>query len=308
MGYQWFKDLARLNLPVYKCETDSMKIAYAGYSSIKKKYFVRFMIDRDYERTYLGRKWFWQITNLSRSGKFDMVIAEVSPMSLNHYQRSVGFVLPVWANLRINVDIPLSEVFEKRKSVFSKIEKKIRKFNLTYEVLTDRESFANFMDKFYLPYASKRFGDEAMIEDLYSVWDSAASPSLMAIKEDGVIIAESFFIQSGETLNFVRLGLLDGNEEYLKHGAIGALHYFRIIEAQKMGCKYINPGGTRPFLTDGLTQNKLGLGAEFVTEHSECNEYIWIGTNQSSSATKEFLRSNPFMYLDNDLRLVRHGI
>jgi len=307
MEYQWLKDLARLNLPVYKCETDSMKIAYAGYSSIKKKYFVRFMMNRDYKRTYLGRKWFWQITNLSRSGKFDMVISEVSPVSLKHYQKSIGFVLPVWANLRINVDVALDEIFEKRKSVFSKIEKKIRKFNLTYEVLTDRKSFSHFMEEFYLPYASKRFGDEAMIEDLYSIWDSSAEPSLMAIKEDGVIIAESFFIKTGETLNFIRMGLLDGNEEYLKHGAVGALHYFRIIEARKMGCKNINPGGTRPFLTDGLTQNKLGLGAEFVTEHSQYNEYIWLGINESSPSTREFMHNNPFMYLDNDLRLVRHG-
>jgi hypothetical protein len=307
MEYQRLKDLARLNLPVYSCETDTMKIAYAGYSSIKKKYFVRFMMDKDYKRTYLGRKWFWQITNLRESGKFDIVISEVSPISLNHYQKRNGFILPVWANLRINVDIPLKDILESRKSVFSKIEKRIRKFNLTYEVMTDKESFNYFIDKFYLPYAAKRFGDEAMIEDLNSIWDSSASPSIMAVKENGVIIAESFFIQSGETLNFIRLGLLDGNEEYLKHGAVGALHYFRISEAQKMGCKYINPGGTRPFLTDGLTQNKLGFGAEFVTDHSQHNEFIWIDANESSPATREFMSNNPFMYLDKDLRLVRYS-
>jgi hypothetical protein len=284
-----------------------MKIAYAGYSSIKKKYFVRFMMDGEYHRVYLGRKWFWEIPELFKSGNFDMIISEISPVSLKYFKKCKGFILPVWANMRINIDLPLSEIFQRRKSTFSKIKKKIEKYNLTHELLNDKESFNNFIEKFYLPYTSKRFGEEAMIEDLNLIWECSSSPSLLAIKEDGVIVAESFFIRSGDTLDFIRMGLLDGNEEYLDHGAVGALHYFRIIEGQKMGCKYINPGGTRPFLTDGLTINKMGLGAEFVSEeYTHFNESIWIGLNENSSSAREFIRKNPFMYINNDLMLVKY--
>jgi hypothetical protein len=307
MDYQWLKNLARVSLPTYLCESDSMKIIYAGYSTIKKKYFVRFMLDGEYKRTPLGRKWFREISGLPKSGNFDLIISEVSPFTLSHFQKCNGFILPVWANMRINIDMPLDEVFERRKTVFSKIEKKIKKYNLTHEVLTDKESFNNFISNFYRPYTSKRYGDEALIEDLNSIWDTSDSPSILAIKENGIIVAESFFIKSGDTLNFIRLGLLDGNEEYLNHGAIGALHFFRIIEAQKMGCRYINPGGTRPFLTDGLTKNKMGLGAEFVEEHFHCNEYIWIGVNERSSVARDFIQANPFMYLDKDMKLTKHG-
>ncbi len=45
---------------------------------------------------------------------------------------------------------------------------------------------------------------------------------------------------------------------------IGAIYYFGILEGQKTGCKYLNVGGTQPFLSDGLTRFKLGLGAEFI--------------------------------------------
>jgi hypothetical protein len=307
MGNQWLKHLARIYLPVYQYETDTMKIAYAGYSSIKKEYFVRFIMDRDYHHTYLGRKWFWEIPGLSKSSNFDLVISEISGISLNHFRKFNGFVLPVWINMRINIDLPLSEICQRRKSVFTNIKRRIRKHNLTYEVLTDKESFNYFIDKFYQPYAAKRFGEEAMIQDLNLIWESSASPFLMAIKEEGVIVAESFFIRSGDTLEFIRLGLLDGNEEYLNHGVVGALYYFRIIEGQKMGCRYINPGGTRPFLTDGLTINKVGLGAEFVSEHTHWDEYIWLGVNECSSATREFIRNNPFMHLNKDHMLVKYG-
>ena len=36
MNIEWLKHLARLYLPVYQYESDTMRIAYAGYSSIKK--------------------------------------------------------------------------------------------------------------------------------------------------------------------------------------------------------------------------------------------------------------------------------
>jgi hypothetical protein len=283
-----------------------MKIAYAGYSSIKKNYFIRFIMDRDYKHTYLGRKWFWEIPNLAKSSNFDLVISEISRISLNHFHKCNGFILPVWANMRINIDMPLGEIFQKRKSVFSNIQRRIRKHNLTYEVLTDKESFKYFMDKFYLPYATKRFREEALIEDLDIEWESSQSPFIMAIKEDGVIVAESFYTKSGDALNYIRLGILDGNEDYLSHGVLGALNYFRILEGQKMGCKYINPGGTRPFLSDGLTMNKIGLGAEFISEYSHWNEYIWIGMNECSSVTREFIRNNPFMHLNRDHMLVKY--
>lgn len=306
MEYKWLKHLARIYLPVYQFETDTMKIAYAGYSSIKKMYFIRFIMNGDYRHTFLGRKWFWEIPDLVKSSDFDMVISELGRMSLNYFENCSGFILPVWINMSINIDIPLNEICQRRKSVFTNIKRRIRKYNLTYEVFNDKKSFDYFINKFYLPYATQRFGEEALIEDLNSIWKSSASPFLMAIKEDGVIVAVSFYIKSGDTLSFIRLGLLDGNEEYLNHGVVGALYYFRILEGQKMGCKSINPGATRPFLTDGLTINKIGLGAEFVSEYSQWKEYLWLGVNPSSSVAREFLHNNPFMYLSKDHLLVKY--
>lgn len=105
----------------------------------------------------------------------------------------------------------------------------------------------------------------------------------------------------------MRLGLLDGNEEYLRHGVVGALYYFGILEGQKMGCRYFSVGGTRPFLTDGLTKYKIGLGAEFVSDHSLTREYLWFGMNENSSGAKEFIHNNPFVHLHKDQRLIKHG-
>jgi hypothetical protein len=92
----------------------------------------------------------------------------------------------------------------------------------------------------------------------------------------------------------------------MRHGAIGAMYYFSILEGQKMKSRYLDIGGTRPFLTDGLTRYKLGLGAEFISDHSPWKEYLWLGVNDRSTFAKEFICSNPFMYLNKDFRLIKH--
>jgi hypothetical protein len=305
MEIDWLKHLARLYLPIYQYESETTKIAYAGYSSIKKKYYVRLLMDRNNNHTFLGRRWFWQIPNLIKSYNFDMVISEISPMALNHFQKYNGYIVPEWVTMRINIDRPMSEICHRTVSDFSDVMRRIRKFNMTYEILTDEESFNYFNDKFYLPYISKRHGEEAWIEDLNNMWKLSPSPLVMAIKEDGVIVGSSLIQKSGESLYLMRLGLLDGNEEYRRHGVIGAIYYFSLLEGQNMGCRYLNVGGTRPFLTDGLTKFKMGLGAEFVLEQSPSKEYLWLGVNEHSVFAGEFIRGNPVMHVSKDFYLTR---
>ena len=67
-------------------------------------------------------------------------------------------------------------------------------------------------------------------------------------------------------------------------------------------------GGSRPFLIDGLTKYKLKLAAEFVSDYSSWKEYLWFGVNEYSSVVQDFIRNNPFIYLDKDKKVVRYII
>ena len=128
----------------------------------------------------------------------------------------------------------------------------------------------------------------------------------MAIKEKGKIVGMSFFRISKKILYLMRVGLIDGDEEYARHGVIGATYYFGIIEGEKNGCTHVDLGGTRPFLTDRLTKYKLGLGAEFVQNLSPLKEYIWFGVDESSTAAMDFLSDNPFMFVSRDFTLTKY--
>jgi hypothetical protein len=307
MEIDWLKHLARLYLPIYQYESETTKIAYAGYSSIKKNYFARLLLGGNNHHVFLGRRWYWQIPDLIKSNKLDMIITEISPIVLNHFQKCNGYIIPVWITMKIHIDRPMSEICHRSVSDFSDVIRKIRKYNMTYEILTDKESFNYFNNKFYLPYITKRHGKEAWIEDLNIIWALSPLPFLIVIREDGVIVGESVIRKSGESLYLMRLGLLDGNEEYLRHGVIGALYYFGILEGKNMGCRYLDVGGTRPFLTDGLTKFKIGLGAEFVSNLSPTKEYLWLGVNEHSIVAEEFMSKNPVMHINKDFSLARSG-
>jgi hypothetical protein len=237
----------------------------------------------------------------------DMIVSEISPFTFTHFQNHNGYILPVWTTIRINIDRPACEIFSGcvSRMNYKNTMRCLRNYNLTYEILTDKDSFSYFKDRFYQPYMNNKHGEEAFIEDLNIMWKSCDHPLLMAIKENGVIVGMLFLKKSKEQLCLMRLGLLDGNKDLLNHGVIGAMYYFGILEGQKMGCKYVDLGGTRPFLTDGLTKYKVGWGGEFVPDLCPTKEYLWFTVNQRSSAAKEFLRCNPFMYVNKDYRLVK---
>jgi hypothetical protein len=303
----WIKYIIRLYLPVYLYRTETMKIIYAGYSSVKKNYFVRLLLGRDYDQSFLGWRMYWKIPGLNKSLNTDMVLSEISRISLKRFHEWDGYILPVWSSLIINIDRPMDEICPSRMSHFAHIKRRIRKYKLTYEILTDNESLDDFINRFYIPYITKRHGDEAIISDLQSGWKSSSSAFLLAIKEDGVIVAASFNEKTGEYLKLLNLGLLDGDEEYLRHGAIGALYYYGILEGKKLGCKYFDAGLSRPFINDGLTKYKIGWGAEFVAAYSPAGEYVWLAVNENSSAAQEFIGNNPFIYFNEDRKLVKYG-
>lgn len=303
---EWLKHIARLYLPVHLYESDKINFIYSGYSSIKRNYYARMFLDTN-QYTFLGRRWFWDIKNFLDSPKIDLAISEVSPIALKRFQEYPGYIIPEWTNTRINIDRPLTEICHRNVSDFSNVLRRIRKYDLTYEILTGQEDFEFFNEKVYIPYISKRYGEEALIDDLKKFWNPSVSTVIMAVKEKGVIVGAALIRKTEESVYLIRLGLLDGNEEYRLHGVIGALYYFGVVEGQKSGCRYFDLGGTRPFLTDGLTKYKMGLGAEFVTELSPQKEYLWLGINRNSASALNLLAENPFMYASRDFKLVKYS-
>jgi hypothetical protein len=299
------KHLARLILPIYMYKSDTLRIGYAGYSKIKMNYYARLLAGKISRPVFSGLRCFWKIPDLINAHNLDVIVAEISPYTLDHFHKRNGFILPEWITMRIRIDRPIDEICSRSISHFPDVLKRIRKYKLSYEILTDSESFNYFNEKLYLPYMRIRHGEEALIENLNIFWKLSPSPVLMVIKENGIIVAGSLLRRIDNNLHGLRMGILDGNEEYMRHGVIGAIYYFSILEGQKMGCSYLDVGGTRPFLTDRLTRYKMGLNAEFILDNDQLKEYLWLGVADQSHEVKQFMSHNPFIYLNHDKKLAK---
>ena len=100
-------------------------------------------------------------------------------------------------------------------------------------------------------------------------------------------------------MKFAGLGVLDGNQELLRMGAIRALYHFMLTYYKKHGIRVINFGGTSPLLSDGLTKFKISLRAYPDLNHPLGEKSFWLIPSGKSDMLKSLLESNPFIYFSN---------
>ncbi len=305
---EWLKNVVRQYLPVYKYESGTLKILYAGYSPIKKNYYVRMLLNNPGKSVFSGFCFYRKIPGLLKRYDSDMIISEISPAVLDKFRKYRGYIIPEWATMKINLERPMTEICARKISDFPDVKRLIRKYNLTYEIRTDIESIQFFYDKMYLPFTKSRHGNEAWILDINMILKSSPPPEMISIMENGVTVGASLIQKENDEWRLLYLGTIDGNQEYLRHGVIGAIYYFAILEAKKTGYKRLNVGGSRPFVNDGLTRYKLGLGAEFVPELTPFRYFLWLGVNENSSMARKFIESNPFMHLGEGYKLIKSGV
>ena len=95
----------------------------------------------------------------------------------------------------------------------------------------------------------------------------------------------------------VHLGVLRGDFNYVKKGALIAVYYYTIEYLRKRNYKKLSLGGARPFLNDGLLNHKLCWGANIVCETSKA---FLLCILSDKKCLKTFLLNNPFICKDRN--------
>jgi hypothetical protein len=119
---------------------------------------------------------------------------------------------------------------------------------------------------------------------------------LLLVKKQQEYIAGMLMGYSKKGVYLHPLGVKDGNFDYVKEGAIGALFYFPLIYSKEKGYKKVNYGLSRAFLKDGVFQFKKKRGMQVV---GTSNKGFALKTLSISAAVKGFLLNNPFLYMDD---------
>lgn len=273
---------------------------YLGWNYHVLNYYLTRIYDQ-YEKVP-GKKHVpaWKINKISNGKivKGDLAIVELlNTISLRRARKSKGFIFPRWLKTYMDVDLSLS-VIKKGND----IPRRIRKFSLESEISTSSRDFELFYEKMHKPYVESRHRNSAYIEDYKKMLQDfkKKNSTLYFVLKDGRRVA-GLYEQNPDGIPYMYgVGVLDGSEDLMKKGAVGALYYFALEDHRDNNIKRVNIGGTSPLLKDGLTRFKLSVGAMASEFQYQDSIRLCLLPLRNSPAVKNFLTSNPFTYFENN--------
>jgi hypothetical protein len=271
-----------------------LDILYGGTEE-NRHFLTMLAFDRSYKEKYIGKAWLWNISKILKEKVHDdsIVITEVPKILRKLFNKWNYLYIPSWVDGEVDVFSPI-----KSDSLQADL-RRIKKNKLSFEVTNDLNQFHNFYHNMHLPYITKAFGNRGVILS-YDFMKSEFGKhglynDLLLIKKEEEYIAGMLLGYSKKGVYLHPLGVKDGNPDYVKDGAIGALFYFSLMVSKEKGYKKVNFGLTRAFLKDGVFQFKKKRGMQIA---GTSNMGFALKRSSTSAAVRGFFLSNPFLYMD----------
>ncbi len=274
-----------------------LAIAYAGNDQEMADHWAN-KIFSDYKKESLGKHWIWKISRLlaKHPSAPSLCLFEKGGFTDKFPSCNPGLTIPCWFQSEIDISMPIEKLSKRKRRGFNDILRRIRKFNLSYEVTNNPRDFEHFYETMHVPYIKNRHGAESMFLSRKRIQKIFKESTLILLKKDNEVIAGDLLEQTSRGAALRLTGIKDGNLDYLRYGAGVALYYFGILEAQKRGYKKINIGGTTPFLSDGLTRFKSFINAKIVPNTYLSKKCLWMMFLKDSAALENFFVKNPVVY------------
>jgi hypothetical protein len=266
---------------------------------IDKNYFRSLIFNENYDENYLGKVWVWSLIYIFwRFRKsHDLIIVKTKMKICNLLRSKKSFVIPDWISCEIDLGSDLKSQ-SISKHTFKNNVRKIKKCNFGYTITKDPLHFHFFYHNMYLPYLSNRHGSLGLEISFETMKISFQDGELLLIKDGEEIIAGvliDYKIMNGIPRT-TQLGILNGDFHYVKKGALIASYYYT-IEYLKKDHRKLSLGYARPFINDGLLNQKLSWGANIVCETSKA---FLLCIVSHKKCLKTFLLTNPFICTDRN--------
>jgi len=297
-----FIDISRLNLWILNGEEitshQKLSIVYAG-TEIHRDYFTKTAFGNSFSENFLGRVWIWKIFKVvkEKSHNCCLTVVAVDEPLCTLFRNRACFNIPFWVSTLTNISAD-GTLFAKRDSVKTDI-RKIRNNKLSFEITHDSRQFDNFYYNMYKPYITQRHGDGAIIVEHDYMKNWFKNSELLLIKKENEYIAGAILEYKKKQAHPVYLGVKDGNFDYVKDGAVGAILYFAIRRFREKGYKEADFGGSRAFLKDGVLRYKKKRGASQIFCSSPRGGIFFVEPLTNTPGLKAFLINNPFIFIHN---------
>jgi len=303
LAWSWIRSFW-LPLHLYTGKTpergEKFRFAYLGWNPLFLNYWLQKFMAQPEKIPTKKHIPIWRIRTFLDANMVnaDLAMAELSKkLPKVKIGNSPAFVLPRWLKMYLDVDLTLAKIKKDRG-----IPKRIRKYGLEVEKSSSPEDYKFFYEKMYLSYVLGRHRGSAFIEDFKEMFHHSKGKGsiLYFAKYDGKRVAGLYELKEEKGPHMYAFGVIDGSEEIMKMGVLGAIYLHALKEHQANGIKRVSFGGTSPHINDGLTMFKLFLGAMVLEIEQQDSPRLCLIPLMNTKAVKDLLVSNPFAFIEDN--------
>lgn len=282
-----------------KGSREELAVFYAG-CKYSKNYFCKLIYGNYcYAEEYLGEKWIWDILRTAPGGneKPHLIIAESFHPLRGCFQKEEDFIIPAWISATVDISGP-QPPFLRNRSLKNDI-RRINKNGFQFVISREESQFDNFYFNMYKPHIERVYNEEGVIEGYSHLKRIFLNNGLLGfVKKSNEIMGGGLLLCRGKKGAVWRLGVKDGNGDYIREGAMQALFCFALDWFRKKGYKNIDFGSCRPFLNDGVLRFKKKWSP--TVGYKKWTEKIFLlRPLVDSRPLRSFLVNNPFVFIKN---------
>jgi len=274
-----------------------LTVSYAGYEYAKPDLKSILFIEEPTEKV-VGRTSFLRLDQLMDSPDADLSYLVADKRLVHRLPRQNALMLVYRTRLTVDIRGEWEEVVQRFHRTVRRNEMRlIRKYGYTYETshcITDLETFYRTM---YLPTMRERHGDLATMFSFEEACQYFRRGTLFMIKRDGQCVAGSVCYPDCQVFYAIIVGVLNGDDQLIKEGAMAACYYSWIHWAHQQRYKTVDFWGSKPYLMD-LFLYKRKWGAT-VGVSPDMPQRIWLKIRHDTPAVRQFLEDNPCIILDD---------
>lgn len=235
---------------------------------------------------------------LARS-QADVIIVGANLLLTEQYKSAGFYIVPRWVRLMLPVvDDPYARLYDfgrQTRKYFKWMLKKVKDAGFECETVTDSAWFDAFYNDMYKPYAEQRYGGSAVIHSYRKVKRAFERGAGIIAKKDGKPVAGTIVSRYDDVLHIPHVGVLGADPAPVREGALFAMDYYIVQYAHDTGCRVMDFGHSRPFLSDGPLKYKLNWHMD-VLDDDDGVGFFAIKPGHSDQSQR-FFEANPFFFM-----------
>lgn len=243
-------------------------------------------------RKCVGRRPVMMLKWLQKSYNCSLGIVAGPQSILACFCRDDDICVPWWVNAELDIDKAL-DCAGRPRSLKDDL-RRIRKFELGYEVVTDLPSYKRFYENFYIPTVTASHGAATLTSSYEKRCAEVTSgkAEILFITMDREAIGAVLISYANDIPTLRDVGILEGSRELLKTGVITATYYFAMQHLRQHNFRRVCMGLSRSFLNDGVLTFKQKWQPTLIESSQES---FLIRVSRLCTASRAFLRSSSYI-------------